>query len=232
MSKASQTFEPPETPEIPKTGAKSVAKSSAKSSAKSISGSVARQGFLRYAIVKKDDNRHKMRGFAVRGASGGSNYLFNNARFKGDNQPASRRRDCLRFVQVLIRFCGCGWLKGVGQGKTDRVLSDFRLHYLFGEQFGADGNHFLNPDVNKLMCALIHRARYGVPGEPGIPSTTSVTTPVSIATLFKHHDTFRRWDVNTEELARLGCDQEMLALMFLNSRATNPSASPMELPEL
>jgi hypothetical protein len=100
-----------------------------------------------------------MRGFAVRGASGGSNYLFNNARFKGDNQPASRRRDCLRFVQVLIRFCGCGWLKGVGQGKADRVLSDFRLHYLFGEQFGADGNHFLNPDVNKLMCALIHRTR-------------------------------------------------------------------------
>ena len=121
-------------------------------------------------------------------------------------------------------------LKHIGKGLTDRALVNFRLRFLFGETFAEGGSHFANPNVNELLRALIHRARYGVPGAAKVPATTAIAAPVSIATLFKHHDTVRRYEVNVAELARLRCTKEKLTDMFLKSRANDGSHNQMDLP--
>ena len=178
--------------------------------------------------IKRD--RRELREFAVPEESDTSGFLFNKPRIKGDNKPANRRRDCLQFFVVLLRFCGGGMLKNVGKGLTDRALVNFRLQFLFGDTFAKGGSHFANPNVNELLRALIHRARYGVPGVAGVPATTAVSAPVSIATLFRHHDSFGRYVVNVAELARLRCSKKKLTDMFLKSRTNDASHSQMNLP--
>jgi hypothetical protein len=82
-----------------------------------------------------------------------------------------------------------------------------------------------------MLRALIHRARYGVPGVAGVPVTTATSVPVSIATLFKHHDSFGRYEVNVAELKRLRCSRKKLTDMFRKSRANDASNNQMDLPE-
>jgi len=53
---------------------------------------------------------------------------------------------------------------------------------------------------------------------------------VSIATLFRHHDSFDRYEVNMAELARLRCSKKKLTDMFFKSRANDASYNHMDLP--
>ena len=178
--------------------------------------------------IKRD--RRELREFAVPGASGTSGFLFNGERRKGDNKPANRRRDCMQFFVILLRFCGGGMLKHVGEGLTDRALVNFRLQFLFGDTFAKGGSRYANPNVNELLSALIHRARYGVPGAAGLPATTVAAAPVFIANLFTHHASFGRWEVNVAGLASLRYSKKKLTDMFFKSRANVASYNQMDLP--
>jgi hypothetical protein len=136
-----------------------------------------------------------------------------------NNKPANKRRDCLSFVILLLKASGCGTMKGIGKGMSDRGMMLFRLQNLFGDTFAPGGEYYLDPDIAKLISSMIRCARaksaHAVPKvvTRAVPEVVTRAVPmvvmraapmVSIATLFTH--TTYDHVTNKAELDRLASE--------------------------